>query len=142
MFKIGDTRRRDRHTPLLPPVLSSFFFLLPSFLPSFFRLLFFLFSCFSLLRLRRPPLVPRGVCRPPVAPAADADPELTWATRDIPPLWVSMVEAGGQCLSLRSRFGGYWAVSRIGVQKAQSAGWCWPAVPPLRGPLGFSKGSS
>ncbi len=34
MFKIGDTRRRDRHTPLLPPVLSSFFFLLPSFLPS------------------------------------------------------------------------------------------------------------
>ena len=27
--------------------------------------------------------------------------------------------------------------SIVGIQKAQSAGWCWPVAPPLRGPLGL-----
>ena len=68
-----------------------------------------------------------------------AGPRIDWATRGnhrcgLPRRWTG---AGAGCLGTSG------ACLRVGVQKPQSAGGCWPAVPPLRGPSwGYSKRAS
>ena len=65
-----------------------------------------------------------------------AGPRIDWATRGIHRCGSTAV---GGCQRCAWVLVGYQQAHCVGVQKPQSAGECWPAAPPLRGPDGVTR---